>query len=172
MQSSYLVAGLDQVITQLFHRVRCRARLHTLRVVRDEDGLLRFDNDYAFPSLYILVSTGSLPHIPPSPQPSPPSSMFVTHLLSVDTPIVRLQHDKPLTRHVQTRALHLLHAILSWVLVRGDNLLHLLRTDCEARGRRPDAVAFGVEDGRFVEVAGADKAVGKLVSVELVVRSD
>lgn len=60
---------------------------------------------------------------------------------------------------MQPRALHLLHAVLARVLVRGDDLLHLLRADGEAGRGGPDAVAFVVEDGSFVDVAGADEAV-------------
>ena len=61
---------------------------------------------------------------------------------------------------MQARALHLLHAVGALVFVGGDNLLHLLRRDGEAAAGRPDAVAFAVEDGRLVDVAGADEAAG------------
>ena len=45
------VADLDEVIGQCLHGVRRHARLHALGVVRDEDGLCRLDNDYAFSTL-------------------------------------------------------------------------------------------------------------------------
>lgn len=67
---------------------------------------------------------------------------------------------------MQPGTLHLLHPICAFVLVRRDDLLHFFWLDAEARGRRPHAVAFGVEDGRFVEVAGADEAaLSRLVMV-------
>ncbi len=81
----------------------------------------------------------------------------MTYLLPVNTPIIRLQHHIPLSRNIQPAALHLLHALLPWVLVGGDDFLHLLRGDGEAGGGGPVAVAFGVEDGGAVEVAGADE---------------
>ena len=82
-----------------------------------------------------------------------------TYLLPVNTPLIRLQHHEPLARDVQPGALDLLDAILARVPVRGDDLLHFLRGDGEAGRSGPYAVAFVVEDGGFVDVAGADEAV-------------
>ena len=86
--------------------------------------------------------------------------MYKSHLLPINTPIIRLQHHEPLARDVQAGTLHLLDAVGALVLVRGDDLLHFLGLDGEAGARGPDGVAFGVEDGGFVEVAGADEAGG------------
>lgn len=60
---------------------------------------------------------------------------------------------------MQPGTLHLLHAVSSLVLVRRDDLLHLLRRDCEAGAGRPDAIAFGVEDRGAVDVAGAHEGL-------------
>lgn len=86
----------------------------------------------------------------------------LSHLLSVDTPVVRLQHNEALSRDVDSGALNLLDVGL--VLVGGDNLLHLLRGDGEAGRRCPDARAVGGEDGGFVDVACADQANEESVS--------
>jgi hypothetical protein len=59
---------------------------------------------------------------------------------------------------VQAGALDLFHAIGARVLVSGDHFLHFLRRDGETRRRGPDAVAGVVENGRAVDVAGADEA--------------
>ena len=40
--------------------------------------------------------------------------------------------------------------------------MHFLRGDGEVGGGGPHAVAFAVEDGRFVDLAGADEAVRKV----------
>lgn len=85
----------------------------------------------------------------------------MTYLLPINTPLIRLDHHKPLPANVQPAALHLLDAIRAGVLVRAHDFLHFLRRDGEARGRGPDAVAFAVEDGGAVEVACADEAVGE-----------
>lgn len=106
-----------------------------------------------------------LPHHTPSPLPNPAAAATLqshaieSHLLPINTPIIRLQHHKPLARDMQPGTLHLLDSIGALVLVRRDDLLHFLRLDGEARRRGPHAVAFVVEDGRFVDVAGADEAV-------------
>lgn len=47
---------------------------------------------------------------------------------------------------------------LGGVLERGDDLLHLGGSDGEVGRGRPDTVAFGVEDGGLVQLAGADQA--------------
>lgn len=60
---------------------------------------------------------------------------------------------------MQPGTLDLLDAIGARVLVGGDDLLHFLGRDGEALGGGPDAVAFVVEDGGFVEVAGAYEAI-------------
>lgn len=61
---------------------------------------------------------------------------------------------------MQTRALNLLYAVGALVLVRRNHLLHFFGLDGEARRGGPDTVAFVVEDGGFVDVAGADEADG------------
>lgn len=83
----------------------------------------------------------------------------ITHLLAVNTPVVRLDDDEALAGDVQAVALDLLD--VAGVLVGGDNLLHLSGRDGEAGAGRPDAVALVVEDGGLVDVAGADEAVGQ-----------
>lgn len=90
--------------------------------------------------------------------PEVPLSSECTHLLAVNTPLVRLDDDETLARNVQTGALDLLHAVGTGVLVGADNFLHFLGRDGEAGGRGPDAVAGIVEDGGLVEVASADEA--------------
>lgn len=85
-----------------------------------------------------------------------------SHLLSVDTPVVRLQHDEALACDVNAGTLDLLDVGL--VLIGGDNLLHLLRGDGEASRCCPDARAVGGEDGGLVDVACADQANEELVS--------
>ena len=87
-----------------------------------------------------------------------------THLLAVDTPVVRLDDDEALAGDVQAVALDLLD--VAGVLVGGNNLLHLGGRHGEAGAGRPDAVALVVENGRLIDVAGADEAVG----VEVLVR--
>ena len=86
-----------------------------------------------------------------------------TNLLPINTPLIRLQHDEPIARDMQARTLDLLDAVGTGVLVGGDDLLHFLGRDGEALRRGPDAVAFIVEDGGFVEVAGAYEAVFSLL---------
>ena len=81
-----------------------------------------------------------------------------THLLAVNTPVVRLDDDEALAGDVQAGALDLLD--VGGVLVGGDNLLHFGGRDGEAGAGRPDAVAGVVEDSGAVDVAGADEAVG------------
>ena len=81
-----------------------------------------------------------------------------THLLSVNTPLVGLDHDEFFARNVQPRALNLLHTVLARVLESVDHFRHLLGRDGEAGARRPYAVAFTIEDGRLVDVASADEA--------------
>lgn len=101
---------------------------------------------------------------PHSAQGIPPEKIIATHLLAVDTPVVRLDDDEALAGNVQAGALDLLD--VAGVLVGGDDLLHFGGGDGEAGAGRPDAVAFVVEDGGLVDVAGADEAVG----VEVLVR--
>jgi hypothetical protein len=83
---------------------------------------------------------------------------WISHLLPINTPIISLEHDEALAGDVQTRGLDLLDAVDAAVLVGVDDLLHFLRADGEAGGCGPDAVAVAVEDGCFVDVAGADQA--------------
>jgi hypothetical protein len=75
---SRLITDLDQVIAQLLDGVGGGARLHRLRVMRDEDGLCGLDDDDAFPALH---------YIPPSaPHPIkvyPPFTPFKTHVLCI-----------------------------------------------------------------------------------------
>lgn len=49
------------------------------------------------------------------------------YLLAIDTPVVRLDDNETLASNVQSSALDLLDAIGALVLVRSDDLLHLLR---------------------------------------------
>jgi len=77
-------------------------------------------------------------------------------LLPIQTSIICLNHNILLPRDVQPRTLHLLR--LAVVLVRAGDFLHFLRGDVEVCGCGPDGGAFGVEDGGFVDVAGADEA--------------
>lgn len=93
-----------------------------------------------------------------SPPPHPRVVHKETHLLAINTPIIRLNDDEALARDVQPSALDLLH--IAGVLVRGDDLLHFGGRDGEASAGRPNAVALVVEDGGAVDVAGADEAVG------------
>lgn len=51
-----LVADFDQVVSQLLHRICCRAGLDALRVVRNEDCLCGFDDDDAFSALQPTLS--------------------------------------------------------------------------------------------------------------------
>ena len=93
--------------------------------------------------------------------PSPPSTLdtaagHVTHLLPVQTRLIRLDDDVLLARYVQPRALHLLR--LRVVLVRADDFLHFLGRDVEVRRGGPHGGAFTVEDGGLVDMAGADEA--------------
>jgi hypothetical protein len=121
-----------------------------------EDRLAGLDDDYAFPSLHNILA---LPH--PSNYYKPPSTHFVrgmSYLLPINTPIIRLEHHIPLTRDMQPRTLHLLHAIGTLVLIRGHYFLHFLRRDSEAGAGGPDGVAFAVEDCCAVDVARAYEA--------------
>lgn len=59
---------------------------------------------------------------------------------------------------MQACALHLFHAVFPRVFVCRDDGLHFLRRDGEVAARGPDAVAFAVENGGFVDIAGADEA--------------
>lgn len=91
-----------------------------------------------------------------------------TYLLPINTPIIRLQHHKPLAPNMQPIALHSLHPLrISFVFVRVDDFLHFLRCYVEGGGGGPDGCAFAVEDGGAVEVACADQAgkEGMLVGV-------
>ena len=88
----------------------------------------------------------------------PTSRYLCTHLLAVNTPVVRLDDDEALAGDVQAGALDLLD--VAGVLVGGDDFLHFGGRDGEAGAGRPDAVAGVVEDGGAVDVAGADEAVG------------
>lgn len=81
----------------------------------------------------------------------------LTPLLAVETPVVRLDAHEPLPGDVESLALHFLD--VGFVLVGGDDGLHFGCRDGEVGGCGPDAVAFAVEDGGFVEVSGADEAV-------------
>ena len=81
-----------------------------------------------------------------------------TYLLPVNTRVVRLQHDKPLLRHVQARGLNLFRRRV--VLVRVHDGLQFLRCGVEARAVCPDRGPVGREDGGAVDGAGADQAVG------------
>lgn len=148
-----LVSDLDQVVAQLLHRIGRRPRLHALRVMRNQYRLRRFHDHHALSTLHKISALHHLSTAFPSLRPC------TAYLLPVNTPIVRLEHHKPLPRDVQPRGLHLLDALGAFVLVRRHHLLHLLRRDGEAAAGRPDAVALAVEDGRPVEVAGADEAV-------------
>ena len=82
-----------------------------------------------------------------------------THLLAVNTPVIRLDDDEALAGDVQAGALDLLD--VAGVLVGGDDFLHFRGRDGEAGAGRPDTVAGVVEDGGAVDVAGADEAVGR-----------
>jgi hypothetical protein len=82
--------------------------------------------------------------------------LTLTHLLAVNTPVIRLDDDEALAGDVQPGALDLLD--VGGVLVRGDDFLHFGGRDGEADAGRPDAVAGVVEDGGAVDVAGADEA--------------
>jgi hypothetical protein len=84
--------------------------------------------------------------------------LTLTHLLAVNTPVIRLDDDEALAGDVQPGALDLLD--VGGVLVRGDDFLHFGGRDGEADAGRPDAVAGVVEDGGAVDVAGADEAGG------------
>jgi hypothetical protein len=84
--------------------------------------------------------------------------LTLTHLLAVNTPVIRLDDDEALAGDVQPGALDLLD--VGGVLVRGDDFLHFGGRDGEAGASRPDAVASVVEDGGAVDVAGADEAGG------------
>ena len=88
---------------------------------------------------------------------------FATHLLAVQTPVVRLDHNVALLADVEAGALALLDVAL--VFVRGNNRLDFRGVDGEARACGPDAVASTAEDGGLVDVAGADEAVGEAVLV-------
>jgi hypothetical protein len=88
----------------------------------------------------------------------------ITHLLSVDTPLIRLEHDKSLAGYMQTCTLDLLHAILARIFVRRNDLLHLLRGDGEAGGGSPDTVALRVEDCGAVYVSRAYETEDMLVT--------
>ena len=54
--ATFLVPDLDQIVAQLLDRVGRHARLHVLRVVRDEDGLRRLDDADAFSALPIATN--------------------------------------------------------------------------------------------------------------------
>ena len=88
---------------------------------------------------------------------------FATHLLAVQTPVVRLDHNVALLADVEGGALALLDVAL--VFVRGNNRLDFRGVDGEARACGPDAVASTAEDGGLVDVAGADEAVEEAVLV-------
>jgi hypothetical protein len=133
-----LVPNANKVVAKLLNGIGGHARLHRLGVVRDEDRLRGFNDYNAFPALCtqsahranrINVPLSLLPVLA-VPSFLPPR-LHETHLLPVYTPLICLDHDKPLARNVQTRALDLLHAISARVLVGSDDCLHFLRRDCE-----------------------------------------
>jgi hypothetical protein len=128
--------------------------------VCNEDRLCGLDDHYAFSSLFKPVVSDMLLIafcIPPQ--------YDITHLLPVDTPLIRLQHDKSLAGYMQTCTLHLLHTILARIFVCRNDLLHLLRRDSEAGGGGPDTVALGVEDCGAVYVSRAYETAGMLVTL-------
>lgn len=116
-----LVSDADEVVGQLLDRVGGSAGLHTLGVVGDENGLGGLDNDE---TLLALLFTGVLADL----RAKGLEGMFApTHLLSVQTPLVGLEHDETLASNVQASALDLLDAVgVALVLVRVHNLLHLV----------------------------------------------
>lgn len=77
-------------------------------------------------------------------------------LLSVQTCLVGFDDNVFLPGNVQARGLNLLGC--RGVLVRAYDLLHLLRRHGEARRAGPDGIPLCVEDGGFIDVAGAEKA--------------
>ena len=90
-------------------------------------------------------------------------SCFATHLLAVETPVVGLDANVAVAGNVEAGALDLLDVAL--VVVCVDDGLDLGGGDGEACARGPDAVAGAAEDDGLVDVAGANEAVEKRVSV-------
>jgi hypothetical protein len=86
-----------------------------------------------------------------------------THLLAVETPLVRLDANVAVAGDVEAGALDLLDVGL--VVVCVDDGLDLGGGDGEARACGPDAVAGAAEDGGLVDVAGANEAIEDGVSV-------
>ena len=82
-----------------------------------------------YPSAY-KSHLNNFPSFPPSerkgfpisPPPHPTTVLFCTHLLAINTPIIRLDDNEALAGDVQAGALDLLD--VAGVLVRGDDFLH------------------------------------------------
>ena len=95
---------------------------------------------------------------------------FATHLLAVQTPVVRLDHNVALLADVEAGALALLDVAL--VFVRGNNCLDFRRVNGEARACGPDTVASTAEDGGLVDVSSGHEAEEGISQIrERVVRS-
>lgn len=76
-----------------------------------------------------------MPSFPYETNPSAPNAALLVrdgghpHFSAVQTPIIRLDDDKSLVRHVQPVALHGLD--LGLVVIRRDDLLHLGRSNLD-----------------------------------------
>ena len=113
----------------------------------DKDRLAGLHDHDAFPSLPNTLARTFIKPAPPFTRPlNPFPSLRVSHLLPINTPIIRLEHHISLARNMQPRTLHLLHAIGPLILVRSHHFLHFLWRDGEAAAGCPDGVAFAVED--------------------------
>ena len=77
-----------------------------------------------------------------------------TYLFSVDSAVISLDHEVLLPCDVYAVHLHLFRVRV--IFECADDFGHFLRGYLEGGGGGPDAGAFRVEDGRFVDVAGAD----------------
>jgi len=106
-------------------------------VMRDEDSLGGLDDDDSLFALFVQ-SALCLPEVGTEIDCFYPScldrgrggSWKRSYLLAVKTPLVGLEYDKSLACDVETAALDALYAVcVSFVLVCGDDLLHLARAN-------------------------------------------
>ena len=160
-----LIPNAHEVCAEFLDGVGGLAWLDGFRVVRDEQGLFGFDYDDAFSALYRHSNT-----IVSTPVAFAFAFAFAfalvyaladsargSYLFPIDAAVVRLQHKVLLPCDPDPVHLHFLR--LRVVSERFDDGTHLLRRYLERGGCGPDAVAVGVEDRCFVDVAGADEAV-------------
>lgn len=90
-----LIAHADQVVPKLLHCCCCNSGLCALRVMADQYGLFRFDNDSTLLSLQHDMSI------------FPDSLNDSAYLFHVKTPVIGPQCLKLLTRQVDTLRLNL-----------------------------------------------------------------